>query len=265
MSPGAAVKGLEWVANIDVRSLLPMIRVPTLVISSREDVCIPSENSRYLAEHIPGAKLVQRPGRDHFAWRGIEVPDLVEEFLTGARRVRETDRVLGTVLFTDIVGSTELAAKLIDQEWRTLLEEHNCIVRGEFDQFRGQLVDTTGDSTLGLFDGPGVAILCACSLRKRVRHLGIEIRTGIQAGEVELREDGIAGIAVHIGARVAALAGPNEVLVSSTVKDLTAGFGISFEDHGTYTLKGVPDEWAILKVVRALELKLHAEQENVKD
>ena len=239
--------------EIDVRDVLPAIRVPTLVLHRTGDRGVPVEAGRYLAQHIPDAKLVELPGVDHypFVGDGDALLDEIEEFLTGSRRTREPDRVLATVLFTDIVGSTEHAAELGDHRWKELLEAHHRLVRTELERARGKEVRIAGDGFLATFDGPARAIRCACAIRGAVRPLGIEIRAGLHTGEIELAETGVEGIAVHIGARIADLAGPGEVLVSSTVRDLVAGSGIEFADRGTHVLKGVPEEWRVQAVTNA--------------
>jgi class 3 adenylate cyclase len=203
------------------------------------------DEGRWLAERIPGARFVELPGDDHFPWVGNQdgTLDEIQEFLTGVRPSPEFDRVLATVLFTDVVGSTECAARLGDRVWKEVLEWHHALVRKELARFRGREVDTAGDGFLATFDGPARAIRCACSIRDGVRQLGIEIRAGLHIGEIELTGDKITGIAVHIGSRVAAAARSSEVLVSNTVKDLVAGSGIRFADRGTHVLKGIPGEW----------------------
>jgi class 3 adenylate cyclase len=205
------------------------------------------QEGRWIAQQIPGAKYVELSGDDHLVWVGDSdaLLDEVEEFLTGVRRGPEPDRVLATVLFTDIVGATERAAKLGDQRWRELLEEHHRSIREELERFRGREIDTAGDGCLATFDGPARAIRCACVIRDAMRSLGIEIRAGLHTGECELVGEKIAGIAVHTGARVAGLAGPGEVLVSNTVKDLVAGSGIELVDRGEHQLKGVPGIWRL--------------------
>jgi class 3 adenylate cyclase len=234
-------------AQIDIRHILPAIRVPTLVLYRSGDRLLPAGAARYVTAHVPGAKLVELPGEDHLPWVGDQdaILDEIEEFLTGVRRGPEPDRVLATVLFTDIVGSTERAATLGDRRWRDLLEAHHGLIRRELDHNRGREVDTTGDGFLAVFDGPARAVRCAAASVGAVRELGLEIRAGVHTGEVEMIGANVGGIAVHIGARVAALAQPGEVLVSSTLKDLVAGSGIAFEDRGAYVLKGVPGEWRV--------------------
>jgi class 3 adenylate cyclase len=237
--------------DIDVRHILPSIHVPTLILHRAGDALVPVAAGRYLAEQIPGASYTEIPGSDHLV-SDLEtqdvIADAIEEFITGVRQRPEPDRVLATVMFTDIVGSTERAADLGDRQWRELLANFYATVRKELAVFRGREVNTGGDSMLGTFDGPARAIRCACSVRERVRALGLHVRTGLHTGECELLGNDVAGIAVHIGARVAAMASPDEVLVSSTVKDLVAGSGIEFEDRGSHRLKGVPDEWRLFEV-----------------
>jgi class 3 adenylate cyclase len=246
-SPGA-MKAL-WLAlkGTDVRPILPAISAPTLIMHRTGDILIEVECSRYMAERIPNAKLVEFPGKDHLWWFGDQdaISDEIEEFLTGARGSPEPDRVLATVLFTDIVGSTRRAADLGDRAWRDLLERHGEVVRRQLDVHRGREVKTTGDGFLATFDGPARAITCAREIAEGVRPLGIEVRAGLHTGECEVIGDDVGGIAVHTGARVSALAQPGEVLVSQTVKDLVAGSGIEFEDRGMHELKGVPGDWRL--------------------
>jgi class 3 adenylate cyclase len=240
-------KIVRMAMDTDVRHILPSIRVPTLVVHRIGDKTTRIEGGRYLAQHIPGAKLVEVSGIDHFPWVGDTdaILDEVEQFVTGTRRGAESDRILATVLFTDIVGSTERAAALGDRRWRSLLENHHRLVRTELGRYRGREIDTAGDSFLATFDGPARGIRCAHAITAGVRQLGIDVRAGLHTGECELMGDNVGGIAVHIGARVAAAAGAGEVLVSSTVKDLVAGSGIGFADRGTHVLKGVPGEWRL--------------------
>jgi pimeloyl-ACP methyl ester carboxylesterase len=247
-SPAAAAALTRMSAMIDIRRLLPAIRVPTLVLYRADEIL--GEASRYLGERIAGARVVELPGRDHMPWLGDQeaVLDEIEEFLTGVRPHPALDRVLATVLFTDIVGSTELVADLGDRRWRDLLEQHNAVVRRELDRFRGRELNTAGDGFLATFDGPARAVACAVSIRDAAKALGLQIRFGLHTGELELVGSDIRGIAVHTGARVAAKAGPGEVLASSTVRDLVAGSGLEFEDRGAHELKGVPGEWHLYAV-----------------
>jgi class 3 adenylate cyclase/pimeloyl-ACP methyl ester carboxylesterase len=249
-TPAAARAWFRVTMEIDVRDVLPAIRVPTLVIHRTGDRVIPVESGRYLAEHIADAKYVELPGVDHFPFVGDidAIVDEIEEFLTGSRRAREPDRVLATVLFTDIVGSTQRAAELGDRRWASLLAEHHRVVRAELERHRGTVVRIEGDGTLSTFDGPARAVNCASAIRRALVSLGVDIRAGLHTGEIELVETGVEGIAVHIGARVAALAMPGEVLTSSTVKDLVVGSGIEFADRGSHSLKGVPGDWQLYAV-----------------
>jgi len=248
-SPGAAVALQKMVMEIDVRHLLSAIRVPTLVVYRTADVAH-AAGSRYLGAHIPGAKVVELQGSDYFPFLGDQdaILDEIEEFLTGVRPVPALDRALATVLFTDIVSSTERAAALGDDAWTRTLDRHDDLVAREVERHRGRRINTTGDGMLATFDGPARAVRCAQAICTGVRSLGIEVRAGLHTGEIELRGVDIGGIAVHIGARVSALAGPSEVLVSSTVKDLVAGSGLSFADRGAHALKGVPDQWRVFAV-----------------
>jgi len=224
---------------------LKTIQVPTLILHRSGDQALSVDGARYMAARIPDAKLIELPGADHLPFVGDQdaVLDEVEEFLTGVRHAPRFDRVLATVLFTDIVNSTARAAELGDSEWRELLRDHHRLVRRELARFRGHEIDTAGDGFFAHFDGPARGIQCACAITRAVRGLDLEVRAGLHTGECEISDGGVAGIAVHVGARVAAKAGPGEVLVSSTVKDLVAGSGIQFQDSGLATLKGVPGEW----------------------
>ena len=252
-SPGAALALTRMNGQIDVRPALRTIEVPTLVVHRSGDRALPVEGARYIAERIRDVRLVELPGDDHLPFVGDQdaILDEIEEFLTGARRGAESDRVLATVLFTDIVGSTERAVELGDRDWRDLLDSHHLLVRRELERWRGTELATAGDGFLATFDGPARAIRCACGVRDAVRGLGLEIRAGLHTGECEVRGDTIAGIAVHIGARVAALAAAGEVLVSSTVRDLVAGSGIEFDERGEHDLKGVPGRWQLYSVADA--------------
>jgi class 3 adenylate cyclase len=247
----ATIRALSrWVLNLDLRSVLPSIRVPTLVLHREADLLLPLDHGRYLADHIPDARLVVLPGSDFlfFTEGADEIVDHIEEFITGVRPVREPDRALATVLFTDIVGSTEHATRLGDKKWTDLLNRHDDLVSRELERHRGRKVNPTGDGILATFDGPARAVRCAQAICEAVRPLGIEVRAGLHTGEVELRGEDIGGIAVHIGQRVSALAGPGEVLVSRTVTDLVAGSGLLFEERGEQELKGVPGKWSVYAV-----------------
>jgi pimeloyl-ACP methyl ester carboxylesterase len=251
-SPAAAVSIIQMSYEIDVRDLLPFIHTPTLILHSVGDKAVSVGGSRFIAEHIPGAKLVELPGSDHLPWLSDSdaIVDEIEEFLTGVRGQVEPDRVLATVLFTDVVGSTDKAAQLGDRRWRDLLDSHNSVVRREIARFRGHEVKTAGDGFLATFDGPARGIRCARAISDAVRLLGLETRAGLHTGECEVMGDDIGGIAVHIGARVAAQAGASEVLVSSTVKDLVAGSGLEFQERGLHSLKGIPGEWRLFALER---------------
>ncbi len=251
-SPGAALAVMRMNREIDVRHVLPSVRVPTLVVHRTGDRLTSIEQARYITTRIPGTKLVELPGIDHTPWTGDTgaILDEVEEFLTGVRHGPEPDRVLATVLFTDIVGSTERAAELGDRRWRDLLDSYYAAARRELARFRGRELDTAGDGVLASFDGPARGVCCAESLVEAVRPLGLQLRAGLHTGECEVTGDKLGGIAVHIGARVASLAGPGEVLVSHTVRDLVAGSGLRFADRGLHALKGVPGEWRLFAVER---------------
>ncbi len=230
--------------DIDVRDIVPSIHVPTLVIHSEGDRICHVENGRYLAREIPGARYVELPGADHVPWfePSLAISE-IREFLTGHRVAVIPDRVVATLLFTDIAGSTDRASHLGDTRWRELLETHNTVLRTQLNRFRGLEVNTAGDGFLATFDGPARAIQCAQEIGHQLETLGLKVRVGVHTGEIERIGDDVAGIAVHIGARIADLAEPNEVLVSRTVKDLVAGSGIKFESRGEHSLKGVPDTW----------------------
>jgi pimeloyl-ACP methyl ester carboxylesterase len=264
-SPGAAIALLRMNSQIDVREILPAIRVPTLVLFRRdarfghgaaawreagEDPITPAEEARYLADRIPGSRLIELPGADHLPWIGASDSLLgeVEEFLTGVRSAPGPDRVLATILLTDIVESTALAARLGDRRWRELVGRHNALVRRQLERFRGHEIDTAGDGFVASFDGPARGIRCAQAIAESVTALGLSIRAGLHTGECEIAEGKLAGIAVHIAARIAALAAPGEVLVSSTVKDLVVGSSVDFAERGAQDLRGVPGRWSVFAV-----------------
>ena len=257
-SPGMLDALLRMNKEIDIRNVLPAVRVPTLVLHGADDEIVPPEAARYLAGRIPGARLVELPGVGHLALGGKSadrIGDETSRFLTdvwesGGWDEVESDRMLATVLFTDIVDATGKALELGDRAWRELLERHHSVVRRELMRFRGREIDTAGDGFFAAFDGPARAIRCACAVIDRVRELGIDIRAGLHTGECEVADGKVAGIAVHTGARVAANAQGGEVVVSSTVKDLVAGSGIEFEDRGIHELKGIPGDWRLFRVDR---------------
>jgi class 3 adenylate cyclase len=249
-SPRTVDLMLALVAELDVRAILPTVRVPTLVVHHTDGVTIPASSGKYIAEHSPNAKYVEVPGRNRYhsvePWRASFRE--IAEFLTGHQADVADDRVLATVLFTDIVDSTRRAAEMGDRDWHALLDAHDAVVRSQLARFQGREVNTSGDGFLAMFDGPQRAIRCAMAIRDAVQALGLEVRAGLHTGECEVRGEDIGGIAVHIGARVSALAGPNEVLVSSTVRDLVIGSGLEFDDRGAHDLKGVPGEWHLFAV-----------------
>lgn len=251
-SPSSAATLFRIYFDTNLQPTLTTIRVPTLVLHRVGDLIDPIAQSRYVVGLIPDGRLVELPGDDHqwFAGDTDAIVDEVQEFLTGVRQPRDLDRVLATVLFTDIVESTETAAGLGDARWKELLAKHDDRARAETDRHRGHYVDSTGDGLFATFDGPARAVRCAQAIGASVRDLGIQIRAGVHTGEVELEGNAVRGIAVHIGARVAALAGPAEVLVSQTVKDLVAGSGLTFGDAGEHELKGVPGLWHLYEVAR---------------
>jgi class 3 adenylate cyclase len=245
-SPGTAVAKMRTILELDVREVLPLVTAPTLVIQNTDDAYVRAGHGRYLAEHIAGARLLERPSADHWP---VPDPDLlvaIEEFITGARvEEPEVDRILTTVLFVDVVGSTERVSELGDRRWQALLDQFVSTVERQLQTHRGVLVDRSGDGILATFDGPARAIRCAWGIRDAIRRVGLEVRTGLHTGEVTQRNGDVAGIAVHIGARVSELAGPGEVLVTRTVRDLVAGSGIDFADRGEFPLKGVPEQWEL--------------------
>jgi class 3 adenylate cyclase len=252
-SPKVAAENLEAMAALDVRHVLPTLSVPTLVLSRRDNPFFPTSQGRYIADTVPGARFAELPGADALMiWESAdEVLDMTEEFITGKRRSGEAQRVLATVLFTDIVGSTRRAAKLGDAAWRELLDRHDRTLRQQIELFGGRLIETTGDGTLATFDSPGRAIDCAHALHEALAPLDLQIRAGLHIGELELREDGrVGGIAVHIGARVLGLARGGEVLVSRTVRDVLIGSRYKFKDRGIEELAGVPSKWPLYAVSR---------------
>jgi class 3 adenylate cyclase len=247
MSPGIFDVTYPNTYRVDVRPVLETIRVPTVILHRTDNNYVLVGNGRYLAEHIDGAEFVELPGADHFFHSGDidALLDPVQEFLTGAEEGPEEDRVLATVMFTDIVGATEYVELAGDRAWRELVEKHNSMIRKEITRFRGREIDNAGDGFFATFDGPARGVRCALAIRDGVRDLGIEIRAGVHTGECEVIGDKVGGIAVHIGARVMAMARPGEVLVSRTVKDLVAGSGLELADSGVHTLKGVTGEWRL--------------------
>jgi class 3 adenylate cyclase len=250
VSPAVRATMLSLTAELNVRAVLPSVRVPTLVLHHRDDPFITPAMGKLIADIISDAKYIELPGRNmyHFVEPWRESFQEIHEFLTGHQPDVEEDRVLATVLFTDIVDSTRMAADIGDSNWRALLDAHDAVVRSQLARFRGREVNTSGDGFLATFDGPQRAIRCAMAIRDAVQPLGIEVRAGLHTGEIELRGDDIGGIAVHIGARVSALAGANDVLVSSTLRDLVIGSGLEFDDRGTRRLKGVPGDWHLFAV-----------------
>ena len=247
-SPNTMRAFLDTVVGIDVRAVLPTVSVPTLVLHATDDVNVPVGAGRWLADHIRGARFVELPGEHLTAHTGGRFADEVESFLTGRRHAVATERVLSTVLFSDIVGSTEQAVAVGDRRWREVLDQHDAVVSRQIDLHQGKRIKATGDGVLATFDGPARAIQCGCELRDSLRTLGVEVRVGLHTGEIELRGADIGGIAVHIGARIAGVANAGEVLVSRTVTDLVAGSGIEFADHGIHQLKGVPGDWQLFAV-----------------
>jgi class 3 adenylate cyclase len=249
-SPATVALMQPLIADMDVRAVLPTIRVPVLVVQHADDPLLVPEMGKYIADHVSGAKYVELPGRNvyHFVEPWRDSFQEISQFLTGQQADVADDRVLATVLFTDIVDSTRRAAEIGDRDWHALLDAHDAVVRSQLARFRGREVNTSGDGFLAMFDGPQRAIRCAMAIRDAVQTLGIQVRAGLHTGECELRGEDIGGIAVHIGARVSALAKPNEVLVSSTLRDLVIGSGLEFEERGAHELKGVPGEWRLFAV-----------------
>ncbi|MEX1124512.1 MAG: adenylate/guanylate cyclase domain-containing protein [Acidimicrobiia bacterium] len=249
VSPGAAVSLARMMIQMNVRDILPAIRVPTLVLHKRDDRCVPVDEGRYIADHVPGAKFVELPGADHWPWIGHEQAiEEIQEFLTGMRDSAEPDRSVATVMFIDIVDSTKLTAKLGDRRWADLLGAFYAVVRHELDRFRGREIDTAGDGFFVTFDGPARAIRCAIVLVDVVEELELKIRVGIHTGECERVAEKVGGVGVVIGARVGAAAGPGEILVSRTVQDLVVGSDLRFQQRGKHQLKGVPGEWELYAV-----------------
>ena len=245
-TPVRARSRLESILELDVRHVLPLVDVPTLVIHSRGDEIVRVGHGRYLAEHIPGARLVERDSADHWPLPEADLLATIEEFVTGSRAATpDHDRFLATVLFVDVVGSTERLSEVGDRSWRIVLDRFEGIARRELELYDGTLVDTAGDGLMAIFDGPARAIRCALHLRDELHRAGLDVRAGLHAGEIVRRSDDVAGVAVHIGARVSALAAPGEVLVTRTVRDLVAGSGLSFEERGEHELKGVPERWTL--------------------
>jgi len=251
-SPSMAVAMIKTIRQADVRDTLPRITAPTLILHRADSDFTPVAHGRYLAEHIAGSRIVELPGEDNLYWVGNTGPmlDEIEEFITGMRGGSDAERLLTTIVFTDIVGSTERAALLGDDRWRDLLDNHDTIVRHELQRFGGREVNTAGDGFVATFSSPSAALACSDEIVDAVHVLGIEVRVGIHAGEVEVRGNDVAGMAVHIGARVAAQAGPSEVLVSSTVRDIVTGSRHRFADRGEPELKGVPGQWRLCALVR---------------
>jgi class 3 adenylate cyclase len=246
-SPAGALELINLYREIDVRPVLPSVRVPTLVLHRTGDRLVSVEQARYLARTIPDARLLELPGGDHLPFIGDQdrLLDEAEEFLTGSRRAHEPERALATVLFTDIVGSTETAAAVGDKRWREMLERHDSTIRRTLEIHRGREVKTMGDGFLATFDGPARAIRCADAIRTALSSIGVDVRVGIHTGEVELIGEDVGGMAVNIGARIGAIAAAGEILVSSTVRELVVGSGLTFTERGAHTLKGVPGEWVL--------------------
>lgn len=249
-SPAATVAVLRMAAETDVADILSSIRMPTLVVHCQDDTLIPVECGRFIAQNIPDAQLIELPGQDHLFFIHERIADCIEEFLTGSVSRAESDRVLATVLFTDIIGSTARAEQIGDKRWHDLLNAHHSTVRREFARYRGSEVKSLGDGFLATFDGPARAVRCACAITEAVRPLDIQVRCGLHTGEIEIGEKDVQGIAVHITARISATAAAGEILVSRTVKDLVAGSGLQFSERGKHTLKGLQDPMELYAVSR---------------
>jgi len=249
-SPAMARAVLDALADLDARAILETVRVPTLILHRTDERVASVEGARFMAERIPGAKMIELPGEDHLPFVGDwkAIVDEVEEFLTGARAMSRPERVLATVLFTDIVDSTTRAVTLGDRAWRETLERHDALVRRQLERFRGREIKQTGDGFLATFDGPGRAVDCAIAVTKGAPSVGVAVRAGVHTGECEARGEDLGGLAVHIGARITAAAQPGEVLTSGTVKDLVIGSGLRFADRGEHELKGIPDRWRLFAV-----------------
>ena len=250
LSPGSAAVIQRMLFALDVRSILPTVRAPTLVLHRKDDAFIRIGFGRFLADNLPDGRLMELPGSDHvfFAGDADALVDEIEAFATGEHPGPSVDRVLSTLLFTDVVGSTDHAVAVGDRAWKTLLDRHDAALRREIDRFRGVEVDRAGDGFFISFDGPGRAVHCALAISRAVRELGIEVRAGLHTGEVELRRDGLSGLAVHVAARVSSMGGAGDVLTTSTVRDLVVGSGLHFTDRGRHRLKGVPDDWQVFAV-----------------
>ena len=249
-SPGAATGYLKMNLELDVTPVLGSVRVPTLVLHRHGDRIVPLEAGRYLASNIPGARFLELPGDDHVPWVGDteSVVGEIEELLTGIRQSTEDDRILATILFTDIVSSTEQAGRLGDRGWREILDRHDRITHRHVERFRGRVVKFTGDGVLATFDGPARAVRCAAALRDDLNNVGVDIRAGLHTGEIEIRGEDIGGIAVHVAQRICSTAGSREIVASSTVRDLVAGSGLTFDDRGLQDLRGLPDRWRAFSV-----------------
>jgi class 3 adenylate cyclase len=244
-SPGTALAKMRAILQLDVRNVLSLVAAPTLVVQNRNDLLVPPGHGAYLAEHIEGARLLERDSADHWPLPDADLLGAIEEFVTGSRSAEDVDRFLATVLFVDVAGSTERVSELGDRLWGPLLDRYVSIVEQELEAHRGDLVDRAGDGVFATFDGPARAIRCACHIRDAVHQAGLDVRCGLHSGEVTRRNGGVTGIAVHIGARVASVAAPGEVLVTRTVRDLVAGSGIAFAGRGEHAFKGVADRWTL--------------------